>query len=154
MIVLDANVVSEVIRTSPAERVIHWISSQPTLLLYTTSMTRAEVFYGMEMLTKGKKKKVLEAALSGMFEEDFRNRVLAFDSSCAQHFAEIGRAVKPQAAQFRNSMRRLPLLPAAAKPFWPHAIRLTLPIVESRSSIRGIQRPKTSWAYFKQDLTF
>jgi predicted nucleic acid-binding protein len=89
MIVLDTNVVSEIIRPSPAAHVIHWISSQPTLLLYTTSITQAEMLYGMEILTKGKKKKALEAALSGMFEEDFRNRVLAFDSSCAQHFAEI-----------------------------------------------------------------
>jgi predicted nucleic acid-binding protein len=89
MIILDTNVVSEMIRPAPSERVLQWISSQPALLLYTTSITQAEMMYGMEMLTKGKKKKALEAALSGMFEEDFRNRVLGFDAGCAKYFAEI-----------------------------------------------------------------
>jgi hypothetical protein len=89
MIVLDTNVVSEMIRPAPSEQVLRWISSQPALLLYTTSITQAEMLYGCEIFTTGKKKKALEAALSGMFEEDFRNRVLAFDLSCAKHFAEI-----------------------------------------------------------------
>jgi toxin FitB len=94
MIILDTNVVSEMIRPTPCERVIKWISSQPALLLYTTSITQAEMMYGMEILTKGKKKKVLEAALDGMFAEDFRDRVLGFDSSCTKHYAEIGAARK------------------------------------------------------------
>jgi predicted nucleic acid-binding protein len=94
MIILDTNVVSEIIRPVPSERVIQWISSQPALLLYTTSITQAEMMYGMEILTKGKRKKILEAALSGMFEEDFRNRVLGFDSNCTKHFAEIASARK------------------------------------------------------------
>lgn len=94
MIVLDTNVVSEIIRPVPSEQVLRWISSQPALLLYTTTITQAEMLYGAEILTKGKKKKALEAALNGMFEEDFRSRVLAFDLSCAKHFAEIAAARK------------------------------------------------------------
>ena len=89
MIILDTNVVSELIRPVPSEQVLRWISSYPALLLYTTSVTQAEMLYGMEILARGKKKKALEAALNGMFAEDFRNRVLPFDMSCAQHFAEI-----------------------------------------------------------------
>lgn len=89
MIILDTNVVSELIRPVPSEQVLRWISSYPALLFYTTSVTQAEMLYGLEILAKGKKKKALEAALNGVFAEDFRNRVLAFDSNCAQHFAEI-----------------------------------------------------------------
>ena len=89
MIILDTNVVSEIIRPAPSQQVLQWVSSRPALLLYTTSITHAEMLYGMEILTKGKRKKALEAALNGMFEEDFRNRVLEFDSSCARYFAEI-----------------------------------------------------------------
>jgi predicted nucleic acid-binding protein len=89
VIVLDTNVISELIRPAPAEQVMQWVASQPILLLYTTSVTQAEMLYGMEILTKGKKKKALEAALSGMFDEDFRDRVLGFDSACAKYFAEI-----------------------------------------------------------------
>ena len=57
MISLDTNVVSEIIRPAPSESVLQWISSQPALLLYTTAITQAEMFYGMEVLAKGKKKK-------------------------------------------------------------------------------------------------
>lgn len=89
MIVLDTNVVSEIIKPAPSEQVLRWISAQPALLLYTTSITQSEMLYGMEILTKGKKKKALEAALDGLFAEDFRDRVLAFDSSCGKHYAEI-----------------------------------------------------------------
>ena len=89
MIVLDTNVVSELIRPVPSAQVLRWVSAHPALLLYTTSVTQAEMLYGMEILPKGKKKKALEAALLGMFEEDFRNRVLAFDSNCALHFSDI-----------------------------------------------------------------
>ena len=88
MIVLDTNVVSDIIRPTPSEQVLRWISSQPALLLYTTSITQAEMFYAMEILTKGKKKKALEDALEGMFAEDFRDRVLAFDLSCSKHYAD------------------------------------------------------------------
>jgi predicted nucleic acid-binding protein len=90
MIILDTNVVSEMIRPAPSERVIQWISSQPALLLYTTSITQAEMLYGMESLTKGKRRKALEAALDGMFAEDFRDRVLGFDSGYTKYYAEIG----------------------------------------------------------------
>ena len=92
MIILDTNVVSEMIRPAPSEQVLRWISSQPALLLYTTSITHAEMLYGMECLTKGKKKKAFDTALEGMFAEDFRDRVLAFDAGCAKHFAEIAEA--------------------------------------------------------------
>jgi len=94
MIILDTNVVSELVRPVPSVHVVRWIASQPALLLYTTSITQAEMMYGMEILTKGKKKKPLETALSGMFEEDFRDRVLGFDSGCTKFYAEIASARK------------------------------------------------------------
>ncbi len=94
MIILDTNVVSELIRPVPSEEVIRWVAAQPPLLLYTTSITQAEMLYGMEILTKGKKKRELEAALGGMFDQDFRDRVLSFDSGCAKFFAEVAAARK------------------------------------------------------------
>jgi predicted nucleic acid-binding protein len=94
MIILDTNVISELIRPVPSGAVIEWVAAQPPLLLYTTSITQAEMFYGMEILTKGKKKKALEAALGAIFEEDFRDRVLSFDAGCGRFFAEIAGARK------------------------------------------------------------
>jgi toxin FitB len=113
MIILDTNVVLELVRPTPSAQVVEWIGSQPPLLLYTTSITQAEIMYGTEILTKGKKKKELEAALGGMFEEDFRDRVLGFDSGCTKFFAEIaavrktlGRPISQFDAQIAAIARR------------------------------------------------
>jgi predicted nucleic acid-binding protein len=95
--------------------VLGWISSQPALLLYTTSITQAEILYGVEILTKGIKKKALEAALDAMFAEDFRNRVLAFDSSCTKHYANIAAARKILGRPIRSLTPRLRPLRGAVK---------------------------------------
>jgi predicted nucleic acid-binding protein len=94
MIVLDTNVVSELIRLKPSMQVIQWIASQPSFLLCTTAITQAEILYGVQILAKGKRRDALEEALRAIFEEDFQDRVLGFDSSCAPFFAGIAAARK------------------------------------------------------------
>lgn len=47
MIVLDTNVISELMRPVPNAVVLDWVAAQPRSLLYTTSVTRAEILYGV-----------------------------------------------------------------------------------------------------------
>lgn len=89
MIILDTNVLSELMRPKPAARVAAWIAQQPLADLFTTAITEAEIFYGIELLAKGKRREALLAAAEGMFTEDFAGRVLAFESDAARHFAKI-----------------------------------------------------------------
>ena len=89
MIVLDTNVLSELMRPKPSARVVVWIAQQPLADLFTTAITEAEIFYGIELLAKGKRRDGLLAAAEGMFTEDFAGRVLAFESDAAHHFAGI-----------------------------------------------------------------
>lgn len=89
MIVLDTNVLSELMRPKPSPRVMAWISRHPATELFTTSVTEAEIFYGIELLTRGKRREELLAAAEGMFAEDFVGRVLGFDSETARAFAKI-----------------------------------------------------------------
>ena len=89
MIVLDTNVLSELMRPKPSARVVAWIAQQPPADLFTTAITEAEIFYGIELLAKGKRRDGLLAAAEGMFTEDFAGRVLAFESDAAHHFARI-----------------------------------------------------------------
>jgi hypothetical protein len=72
MIILDTNVLSELMRPKPSPRVVAWVARQPATELFTTSITEAEVFYGIELLTKGKRRERLLAAAEAMFAEDFR----------------------------------------------------------------------------------
>ncbi|MFN5865277.1 MAG: PIN domain-containing protein, partial [Pseudanabaena sp.] len=79
MIILDTNVISEFMRVSPNPVVMDWISQQQSNNLFTTSITQAEVYYGLALLPEGKRRNDLESAARLMFEQDFEERILNFD---------------------------------------------------------------------------
>lgn len=89
MIVLDTNVLSELMRPSPSVEVVRWVSVQPAAQLFTTAITEAEVFYGIELLAKSRRREGLLVAAEAMFSEDFAGRILSFDSEAARAFAQI-----------------------------------------------------------------
>jgi len=89
MIVLDTNVVSEMLRATPADPVRHWIESQLATDLYTTAICEAEMLYGVALMPAGRRRTALGQAVAAIFAEDFSGRVLAFDSPAAQAFAEL-----------------------------------------------------------------
>ncbi|MBZ5607963.1 MAG: type II toxin-antitoxin system VapC family toxin [Acidobacteriia bacterium] len=89
MIVLDTNVLSEAMRPSPDAEVLRWMAGQPASQLFTTTITQAEILYGLELMPKGKRHASLKSAIEAMFEEDFGDRILPFDSDAALWFAQI-----------------------------------------------------------------
>ena len=93
MIVLDTNVLSELMRPKPFAQVVAWVALQPAAELFTTAITEAEIFYGIELLAKSKRRDSLLAAAEKMFTEDFAGRILGFESEAARHFAASGDAI-------------------------------------------------------------
>ncbi|ACI53297.1 PilT protein domain protein (plasmid) [Gluconacetobacter diazotrophicus PA1 5] len=89
MIVLDTNILSELMRSEPDQSVLAWMSSQPLTTLFTTSITQAEILYGLALLPEGRRRDMLVAAARAMFEEDFSGRILSFDGEAAQAYADI-----------------------------------------------------------------
>ncbi len=89
MIVLDTNVLSEVMRPAPAAMVLRWLAAQPASGLFTTTITQAEILYGIELMPRGKRRAALESAVDAMFAEDFADRILPFDSDAARVFPQI-----------------------------------------------------------------
>jgi hypothetical protein len=89
VILLDTNVVSELMKSAPAEAVVGWTAAQPASSLYTTSITQAEIFHGILLLPSGKRRRAIEAAAQAMFSEEFEGRVLAFGSESAFPYARI-----------------------------------------------------------------
>lgn len=71
MIVLDTNVLSELMRPAPEVRVSDWVAAQPAASVFTTTVTQAEVLCGVAVLPEGRRKAALEAAVLGLFREDF-----------------------------------------------------------------------------------
>jgi len=89
MIILDTNVLSELMRPKPSPQVAAWVAEQPTMELFTTSITEAEIFYGIELLSGGTRRDALLAAAQAMFAEDLGGRILAFESEAARVFSKI-----------------------------------------------------------------
>ena len=89
MIILDTNVLSELMKPEPHAHVVAWIQKQVTTELCTSAVTEAEIFYGIELLSKGKRREGLLEAAQAMFAEDFAGRVFGFESDAARHFARI-----------------------------------------------------------------
>lgn len=89
MIILDTNVLSEFMRPRPAPAVLTWAAKYPATDLFTTAITEAEIFLGIELLSKGKRREGLRAAAEAMFAEDLAGRVLGFDSEAARVYSRI-----------------------------------------------------------------
>jgi toxin FitB len=89
MIILDTNVLAELMRPEPSARVATWVARQRATELFTTSITEAEIFYGIELLTKGKRREGLLAAAEAMFAEDLAGRIFGFESDAARAFSKI-----------------------------------------------------------------
>ncbi len=89
MIILDTNVLSEVMKPAPSARVVRWLGKYPALRLFTTTITQAEILYGVELLPKGRRRAALQSAVEAMFAEEFAGRILPFDSEAAQAFPQI-----------------------------------------------------------------
>ena len=95
MILLDTNVVSEAMKPVPNDAVRGWLDEQAAETLYLSSVTIAELMFGIGALPKGKRKDKLASALDGVMEL-FADRVLPFDIDAARHYADL--AVKARAA--------------------------------------------------------
>ena len=106
MIVLDTNVVSELMKISPSVRVMNWCKAHPVADLFITTITQAEIFLGIELLPKGKRRTALEHAVQATFSDDFDAHILPFDTDAARELASIaasrrklGRAISQTDAQ-------------------------------------------------------
>jgi predicted nucleic acid-binding protein len=89
MIVLDTNVLSEALRPVPERSVLEWLGNQPRASLFTTTVTRGELLYGIRLLSDGRRRRGLWDAAKKIFDEDFAGQVLSFDSEAADMYAEI-----------------------------------------------------------------
>lgn len=88
MIILDTNVTSELMRPSPSPTVTAWVRTHRATELYTTSITLAEIWYGIERLPDGHRKDLLKTTAQEVFS-DFAEQVLPFDVTAATEYAGI-----------------------------------------------------------------
>lgn len=88
MIIVDTNVVSELMKSSPSAIVKEWFIHQDSREMRITSITVAEILYGIERLPSGKKREKLRDVAQGIFG-GFAEQILSFDAVAATHYSKI-----------------------------------------------------------------
>lgn len=89
MIIVDTNVLSELMRPQPDAFVVSWFGRQFEHELFVTSITQAEIMLGVALLPSGKRQEALLTVVDDMFNLDFADRILAFDSSVVSAYVRI-----------------------------------------------------------------
>lgn len=89
MIVVDTNVISEVMRPQPSPAVLNWLNAQDGNLLFITTVTLAEIGYGLRILPDGQRRWQLHSQFEQFVTQAFEGRVLTFTASAARAYAEI-----------------------------------------------------------------
>jgi toxin FitB len=89
VIVLDTNVISEPLKPAAAPMVLSWLDQQDIETLFLTTISLAELRYGVAALPDGRRKDGLSAALEQRVIALFGPRILAFDRAAADAYAVI-----------------------------------------------------------------
>lgn len=88
---LDTNIISNITKPVPSERLLAWMSERNDEELYVASLTIAEIYRGVLEKPLGKKRDQLEAWFGGPEGPQalFAGRVLPFDSSAGLIWARL-----------------------------------------------------------------
>lgn len=88
-IILDTNVLSELIQPVGSGLIRTWLSSQQGVSLHTTSITQAEILYGIQLLPEGQRRQNLLNGALTVFNHYLAERIFAFDPKAAELYAQI-----------------------------------------------------------------
>lgn len=87
--ILDTNIISELMKASPNSNLLDWVDSQEPNKLFITSITIAEISYGITVLPAGNRRFQLDQAFKTVLKEGFAERVLVFDEKAALVYGEL-----------------------------------------------------------------
>ena len=132
--VLDSNVVSEITKPRPDTSCLAWLNTHGADCCLTT-ITLAELRYGIERLSDGKRKRQLARKYDNV-RQDFGDWILEFDENAASEFgryvAEYERARGTRAVEDAD-VRDLQIAAIARSHGWKIATRNTndFPFIET-----------------------
>ncbi|MCK6441161.1 type II toxin-antitoxin system VapC family toxin [Elstera cyanobacteriorum] len=89
MILLDTNILSEVMCDEPDPRVLAWLDAQAPDHVFTSTITEAEIRFGIALLAEGRRKALLCVAADRLFVETLSGRILPFGRDAALHYAAL-----------------------------------------------------------------
>jgi toxin FitB len=94
---LDTNLISELVRATPNERVVRWFRDIPDEALHLSVLTLGEIRKGVEGLAAGARREKLRLWMERELTEWFEDRILVVDAAVADRWgrllSEMGRPV-------------------------------------------------------------
>lgn len=94
MIVLDTNVISELWKKEPDPNVLAWIDAQIVETLYLSTITVAELRYGVATMPEGKRRSIYDERLEREVLPAFSGRILSFDLDTSRAYAQLMAAAR------------------------------------------------------------
>src|ERR1700733_7706480 len=89
MIILDTNVISEAMLPFPSPLVMEWLAARPAFELATTTISIAEIGFGLARLPFGRRRTEREKLFNSLFARSFADRILGFDRLAADAYGEL-----------------------------------------------------------------
>lgn len=89
MILVDTNIISEMMKAAPATKVINWMDQQEVIQLYVSTVTIAEISYGINALPEGNRRILLEDSFNKVLRDAFEHRILTLDETSAHFYGKI-----------------------------------------------------------------
>jgi predicted nucleic acid-binding protein len=86
---LDTNVVSELVKARPDERVVAWIKAADETDLHLSVLTFAELRYGIEKLPQGVRRDRLRSWMDTDLADRFEDRILDINRDIAESWGII-----------------------------------------------------------------
>jgi len=89
VIILDTIVISEALRPQPDRGVIAWLDAQAPETLHLTTISLAELRYGIAALPAGARLRRLDVRFENEVRPIFEGRILPFDEDATVEYAEL-----------------------------------------------------------------
>jgi predicted nucleic acid-binding protein len=89
VILLDTNVISALMQPTPDLRVRGWLNRHEAQTLFLSTITVAEIGFGLCVLPEGQRRRRLEERFERFLAEGFEHRLLSFELPSARLYAEI-----------------------------------------------------------------
>lgn len=89
MIIVDTNILSEFMTSPPDTSVLEWLNIQDATTLYLTTISIAEIGFGLRVMPKGQRRQLLENRFEQFVATAFESRILNFDEAAARIYGEV-----------------------------------------------------------------
>ncbi len=89
MTLLDTNVISEVMKPRPDVSVVDWMNATASGSLFVSSVTIAQVHFGIELLPDGGRRIDLESGFDRLMSQGFDGRIVTFDAPAARVYGTL-----------------------------------------------------------------